>query len=124
ANCPPFFLLPPLAGRGHIPRCRARSARDAVRRTPFTGGSLLPFAARHALAIGGALALLLAACAGGAGSSAGASDRTSVDPLEVRRSLSVLAADSMEGRRAGSEGAARAARFIAGELRRYGVEPG
>ncbi len=37
--------------------------------------------------------------------------------------LTTLAADSMEGRRTGTEGAARAARFLASELERYGVQP-
>ena len=37
--------------------------------------------------------------------------------------LSTLAADSMEGRRTGTPGAHRAARFLAAELERYGVEP-
>lgn len=41
----------------------------------------------------------------------------------VRASLSALAADSMEGRMTASPGASRAARFIAGELRGYGIEP-
>ncbi|NIP80146.1 MAG: hypothetical protein GWO00_24955, partial [Gemmatimonadetes bacterium] len=36
--------------------------------------------------------------------------------------LSALAADSMEGRRTGTPGAHRAARFLAAELERYGVE--
>lgn len=36
--------------------------------------------------------------------------------------LSTLAADSMEGRRTGTSGAHRAARFLAAELERYGVE--
>jgi hypothetical protein len=37
--------------------------------------------------------------------------------------LSTLAADSMEGRRTGTPGAHRAARFLAAELERYGIEP-
>lgn len=37
--------------------------------------------------------------------------------------LSTLAADSMEGRRTGTAGAHRAARFLAAELARYGIEP-
>lgn len=40
----------------------------------------------------------------------------------LERLLSVLAADSMEGRRTGTAGAHRAARFLAAELARYGVE--
>jgi hypothetical protein len=42
---------------------------------------------------------------------------------DVRASLHTLAADSMEGRMTASPGAARAARFIAAELRSYGIEP-
>lgn len=41
----------------------------------------------------------------------------------LERLLSVLAADSMAGRRTGTPGAHRAARFLASELERYGVEP-
>jgi len=37
--------------------------------------------------------------------------------------LSTLAADSMEGRRTGTPGIQRAARFLAAELERYGIEP-
>src|SRR5690606_1218201 len=37
--------------------------------------------------------------------------------------LGVLAADSLMGRQTGTEGADRAARFIASELQRYGVQP-
>ena len=42
---------------------------------------------------------------------------------DVRTALSVLAADSMEGRGTGTPGSARAARYIVGQLRRFGVEP-
>jgi Peptidase family M28 len=47
-------------------------------------------------------------------------DHTRAERLESL--LSTLAADSMEGRRTGTEGAAKAARFLAAELERYGVE--
>ncbi len=40
----------------------------------------------------------------------------------LRSLLSTLAADSMEGRGTGTEGNARAARFLAAELERYGIE--
>ena len=43
---------------------------------------------------------------------------------EVRAIVGALAADSMEGRKTGTPGAARAARFLAERLRSYGVEPG
>jgi hypothetical protein len=39
------------------------------------------------------------------------------------RSFGVLAADSMEGRRVGTPGSARARAFIIGELTRFGVQP-
>ena len=42
---------------------------------------------------------------------------------EVRRLLGALAHDSMEGRATASRGSERAARFIADELARYGVQP-
>jgi peptidase M28-like protein len=47
---------------------------------------------------------------------------TVTDP-DVRRLLGALADDSMEGRGTGTRGSARAARFIASELERYGVKP-
>ena len=43
---------------------------------------------------------------------------------EVREIVGVLAADSMEGRRTGTPGSARAARFLAERMRSYGLEPG
>lgn len=46
-----------------------------------------------------------------------------VTDSDVRRLLGALADDSMEGRATGSQGSARAARFIATELERYGVQP-
>ena len=48
---------------------------------------------------------------------------TGVTDSDVRRLLGALADDSMEGRATGSRGSARAARFIAAELERYGVQP-
>jgi hypothetical protein len=42
---------------------------------------------------------------------------------EVRRVLSSLAADSMEGRAPGTRGGNRAAAFIAGEMKRAGLKP-
>lgn len=46
-----------------------------------------------------------------------------VDTARLRADMSVLAADSLQGRFTGSEGAAAAARYIAGELERLGLEP-
>ncbi|MEM7414370.1 MAG: M20/M25/M40 family metallo-hydrolase [Gemmatimonadota bacterium] len=52
------------------------------------------------------------------------SPTTSSDRAERLESLlTVLAADSMEGRATGTLGAARAARFLANELDAYGIEP-
>jgi len=42
---------------------------------------------------------------------------------EVREIIGALAADSMEGRRTATPGSARAARFLAGRMRSYGLEP-
>lgn len=42
---------------------------------------------------------------------------------ELREIVSVLAADSLEGRRTGTPGSARASRFLAERMRRYGLEP-
>lgn len=64
--------------------------------------------------------VLLAACGPGPASSpspAGSAD-------EVREIVGALSADSMEGRRTGTPGSARAARFIAERMRSYGLEPG
>ena len=49
--------------------------------------------------------------------------RGRVTEAGVRRLLGALADDSMEGRATGSPGSARAARFIASEFERYGVQP-
>jgi Zn-dependent M28 family amino/carboxypeptidase len=46
-----------------------------------------------------------------------------VQEADVRRLLSALADDSMEGRGTATRGSARAATFIASELARYGVQP-
>ena len=43
---------------------------------------------------------------------------------EAREIVRTLAADSMEGRKTGTPGGARAARFLAERLSSYGVEPG
>jgi hypothetical protein len=47
-----------------------------------------------------------------------------ITPSEVCRVLSVLADDSLQGRGTGTEGGARAARFIANEMKAAGLEPG
>jgi len=58
-----------------------------------------------------------------AGPAAAATSATGVKESEVRRLLGALADDSMEGRGTATRGSARAARFIAAELARYGVQP-
>lgn len=65
------------------------------------------------------LGVLLAACAVRPNPLA----RNEVTPSEAHQLLSVLADDSMQGRRTATEGAARAARFIASRLRVYHVTP-
>ena len=46
-----------------------------------------------------------------------------VTESDVRRVLGALSDDSLEGRMTGTRGSARAAAFIAGEMRRIGLEP-
>ncbi len=73
------------------------------------------------------LAALLTACGGGdddASARATLVDANAPRAERLESLLSTLAADSMEGRRTGTVGAQRAARFLAAELERYGVEPG
>lgn len=63
----------------------------------------------------------LAACSGDDAPTEAVEDRPPVERL--RANLTALAADSMEGRRTGTAGAHRAARFLADRLEEYGVEP-
>src|SRR5215204_708364 len=63
-------------------------------------------------------------CAGARSAKAVGSTPGNVTPAEVCRVLSVLAHDSLEGRGTGTVGGARAARFIAEEMRAAGLEPG
>ena len=75
------------------------------------------------------LALTLASltgCAGGrpAGPPAPTGATTAaITPADLRLRIGIFADDSMEGRRAGSAGNVRGNAYIAGELRRLGVEP-
>jgi len=73
----------------------------------------------------GALAfLLLSSCAGSrGGEGAGAAPDTLSRSERLEGLLTVLAADSLEGRLTASRGAALAADFIAGELEESGLEP-
>jgi len=67
------------------------------------------------------------ACAPAGGPPSPATTHLAADPAvtesEVRRILSTLAADSMEGRLTGSHGAKRAAEFIASEMKQIGLSP-
>jgi Zn-dependent M28 family amino/carboxypeptidase len=65
--------------------------------------------------------LLLAACGSAPGTSSGSEALVARD--EVREIVSVLAADSVEGRRTGTPGSIRASRFLAARMRAYGLEP-
>src|SRR6185503_20565728 len=66
---------------------------------------------------------VLAVAAGCSRPASGPAPAATVTPAEVSRVLSALAHDSMEGRGTGTRGGARAARFIAEEFRRAGLEP-
>lgn len=80
----------------------------------------------------GAMALAVSACggepdgpSGGPETGAATTEAAAPDDLTARLEtlLSTLAADSMQGRRAGTRGAHLAADFLAAELERYGVQP-
>lgn len=76
------------------------------------------------LLLAAVVALVAAAC-GGAEKAVPTplADDSDTRAERLERLLSTLAADSMEGRRTGTAGAHRAARFLAAEFERYGVEP-
>jgi hypothetical protein len=69
--------------------------------------------------------VLSAAAVGALGASAPAvvQGGPTTSPADVRRILSALADDSMEGRASGTRGAQRAARYIGGEMKKIGLEP-
>ena len=69
------------------------------------------------------LVVFVAATGLTAGSLAPAQQGGATTPAEVRRILSALADDSMEGRASGTRGGARAARYIGGEMKKIGLEP-
>jgi hypothetical protein len=71
------------------------------------------------------LIVLCATACGGSRDSVPQDGQAEAEPSRAERlesTLSTLAADSMEGRRTGTSGAHRAARFLAAELERHGVE--
>lgn len=72
----------------------------------------------HAVFFTGAAVAALAAAATAAPVQGGLTT-----PADVRRILSALADDSMEGRASGTPGAQRAARYIGGEMKKIGLEP-
>jgi hypothetical protein len=52
------------------------------------------------------------------------SDRTVPDVEQLRAHINYLASDKLEGRRTGTPGAEEAARYVAEEFKRYGLQPG
>ena len=71
--------------------------------------------------------LAIVACASASQSPPATIVNAQNDPItesDVRRILSTLAADSMEGRKTGTRGADKAAAFIAGEMKSLGLKPG
>jgi Peptidase family M28 len=55
--------------------------------------------------------------------SAAVAQTATTTPADVRRILSALADDSMQGRASGTPGAQRAARYIGGEMKKIGLAP-
>ncbi|MBT5875483.1 MAG: hypothetical protein HOH43_18825, partial [Candidatus Latescibacteria bacterium] len=49
---------------------------------------------------------------------------SAVTAIELRQHVRVLASDAFQGRRAGTDGARAAAKYIAREFQRYGLQPG
>lgn len=82
---------------------------------------MVPERVRHALLV----LSLLAACRSAAppAPSVAPTGGTPISEAEVARQLGALAHDSMEGRRTGTAGELRAARFIAAEMQRIGLQP-
>ena len=81
-------------------------------------------AQRHAALMLGAFLVASAPPAAAQDAATAAQTGESVIRLEVvRAELTALAHDSMEGRATGTEGARRAARYIAGLMRQIGLEP-
>jgi hypothetical protein len=81
------------------------------------------FSRMHSLRRAGVLALLSACAPGGVRSPLPEAPPTSTTPARVQGLLSILAADSMEGRATATPGYARAARFVAEEMARIGLTP-
>lgn len=84
---------------------------------------------RHTVPPVAALLFLLPACSADTAETPGAARETLADDAtprveRVQSLLETIAADSMMGRRAGTEGEHMAVRVLESELARYGVEPG
>jgi hypothetical protein len=84
---------------------------------------MILFSMRNRTACSALFLLGVAACASVSRGTLVADPTRLVDSADVRRQLFDLADDSMQGRRIATPGIARAARFIAGEMRRAGLEP-
>lgn len=70
------------------------------------------------------LAVCLAACTSNPGPALSRTEsRDPITESDIRRILSTLAADSLEGRKTGSRGGNKAAAFLAGELKSLGLKP-
>src|SRR5262245_614974 len=65
--------------------------------------------------------VMLVACGSAPAPSSDAESLVATD--EVEAIVGGLAADSLEGRRTGTPGSARASHFLADRMRRYGLEP-
>ncbi len=81
--------------------------------------------ARPVTALAATLLLTSAACARQASvvNTPGTARSTTVDSAHVYALVSALADDSMQGRRTGTPGGARAARWIAGQMQSIGLTP-
>lgn len=81
--------------------------------------------AARSVVVAASLVVAASACSRGAAvvNTPAAARTTRVDSAHVNALLSALADDSMQGRRTGSEGAVRAARWIAGQMQSIGLTP-
>ena len=94
------------------------------RRAPFPAPAALPLALLAlSLVAGGCGAPAASSSSGASPTPAGATSAGAVREADVRAALYTLAADSMEGRGTAQRGSERAARFIAAELARHGIQP-
>lgn len=109
---PTFLSLPAVEGTsrwGSDLRCGCRTRAASWLRCGLMAAGAL---AAVVVVAGGAAAQIQAPTAG-----------TRIPEERVRAHLAALAHDSLRGRRTGTEGARTAARYLAAELERYGLEP-